>query len=184
MRDGCGVTLDMLDVGGGFPVPYPDMTPQPLTDYFKAIAGAIAEFGFDGADIYCEPGRAMVAEGAAVAARVELRRGQSLYLNDGTYGSLFDAGQPGWCYPVELYAADGRSKKAKLALFQLYGPTCDSIDKMTGPFTLPSDVREGDWVIFRNLGAYGFALQTRFNGFYSDTTVAIDRVMPSISGSR
>jgi len=177
MRDGCGIRLDMLNVGGGFPVAYPDMMPQPLASYFDAINVALHAHGFAEADLYCEPGRALVAEGGAVAARVELRRGQALYLNDGTYGSLFDAGQPGWCFPVTLHAADGRAEGSEMELFQFFGPTCDSIDKMAGPFTLPGDVREGDWIIFQNLGAYGYALQTRFNGFYSETTVAIDKVL-------
>lgn len=176
MREGCGIEMDMIDVGGGFPVTYPDMAPLPIEQYFDRIREALVENGFDRLEVYCEPGRAMIAEGAAVAVRVEMRRGQSLYLNDGTYGSLFDAGHPGWCYPVELYRA-GRSpiEEETDELFQFYGPTCDSIDKMTGPFSLPGDVCEGDWIIFRNIGAYGYTMQTRFNGFYSETMVAIDR---------
>ncbi|TNE35254.1 MAG: type III PLP-dependent enzyme [Alphaproteobacteria bacterium] len=176
MLDGCGIEIDMLDVGGGFPVSYPDMDPQPVTDYFQAIEAALEESGFKGLDIFCEPGRAMVAEGGAVAVRVELRRGQALYLNDGTYGSLFDAGQLGWSFPSELYRAgrvhDGGSETAS---FQLYGPTCDSIDKMKDHLELPDDVCEGDWIIFRHLGAYGYAMQTKFNGFYSETMVAIEQ---------
>lgn len=170
---GAGLSLDMLNVGGGFPVPYPDMPTLPLADYFDEIQRAVMEFGFDGLEIFCEPGRALVAEGGAVAVRVEMRRGQSLYLNDGTYGALFDAGQPGWNFPLELYPAGRLGQSNDLALFEFYGPTCDSIDKMSGPFTLPADVAEGDWIIFRCLGAYGYVMQTRFNGFYSETTVAI-----------
>lgn len=173
LLDGAGLSLDMLNVGGGFPVTYPDMPALPLTDYFDEIQRALTEFNLDGLEIFCEPGRALVAEGGAVAVRVEMRRGQSLYLNDGTYGALFDAGQPGWNFPIELYRAGRLGKSEDVALFEFYGPTCDSIDKMSGPFTLPADVGEGDWIIFRCLGAYGYAMQTRFNGFYSETTVAI-----------
>tara|TARA_R110002110_G_scaffold102209_2_gene259277 strand:+ start:3008 stop:4204 length:1197 start_codon:yes stop_codon:yes gene_type:complete len=174
MLDGCGVEIDMLDVGGGFPVSYPDMEPAPLQDYFDAIQKTLVECGFDTLEIYCEPGRAMVAAGGAVAVRVELRRGQSLYLNDGTYGALFDAGQLGWAYPVELYRSGRLNAPSESTQFQLYGPTCDSIDKMKDHLALPDDVCEGDWIIFRHLGAYGYAMQTRFNGFYSETMVGIE----------
>ena len=174
MLDGCGVKIDMLDVGGGFPISYPDMEPAPLQDYFDAIQKALVECGFDALEIFCEPGRAMVAAGGAVAVRVELRRGQSLYLNDGTYGALFDAGQLGWAYPVELYRAGRLHVPSENTQFQLYGPTCDSIDKMKDHLALPDDVCEGDWIIFRHLGAYGYAMQTRFNGFYSETMVGIE----------
>ncbi len=183
MRESCGVDLDILNVGGGFPVPYPDMQPEPPETYIDHIQEACAEHGLGDLQLFCEPGRAMVAEAGAVAVRVELRRGQSLYLNDGTYGSLFDAGQSGWCFPVALYRSGGSRPWKDTALFQFYGPTCDSIDKMSGPFSLADDVREGDWIIFRNLGAYGHALQTRFNGFYSDTVVAVTSATdPRISG--
>jgi|TARA_R110001606_G_scaffold3642_47_gene17106 ornithine decarboxylase len=174
MLDGCGVEIDMLDVGGGFPVSYPDMEPAPLQDYFDAIQKTLVECGFDTLEIFCEPGRAMVAAGGAVAVRVELRRGQSLYLNDGTYGALFDAGQLGWAYPVELYRSGRLNAPSESTQFQLYGPTCDSIDKMKDHLALPDDVCEGDWIIFRHLGAYGYAMQTRFNGFYSETMVGIE----------
>ena len=174
MLDGCGMDIDMIDVGGGFPISYPDMEAAPLQDYFDAIAKALMECGFEDLEIFCEPGRALVAGGGAVAVRVELRRGQSLYLNDGTYGSLFDAGQLGWTFPIELYRAGRLEVPSEPALFQLYGPTCDSIDRMKDPLALPDDVCEGDWIIFRHLGAYGFAMQTKFNGFYSETMVAIE----------
>lgn len=174
MLDVCGVKIDIIDVGGGFPISYPDMEPAPLQDYFDAIEKALKECGFGDLEIFCEPGRAMVAAGGAVAVRVELRRGQSLYLNDGTYGSLFDAGQLGWAFPVELYRAGRLEVPSETSLFQLYGPTCDSIDKMKEHLALPDDVCEGDWIIFRHLGAYGYAMQTKFNGFYSETMVAIE----------
>lgn len=175
MLDGCGLKIDMIDVGGGFPVPYPGMEPAPLQDYFDAIGKALKDHGFGDLEVFCEPGRALVAAGGAVAVRVELRRGQSLYLNDGYYGALFDLGQLGWRYPVELYRAGRLHVPSENSLFQLYGPTCDSVDKMKECLSLPDDVCEGDWIIFRHLGAYGYAMQTRFNGFYSETMVAIER---------
>jgi len=175
MLDGCGVKIDMIDVGGGFPISYPDMDPAPLQDYFDAIEKTLQDCGFGDLEVFCEPGRALVAAGGAVAVRVELRRGQSLYLNDGYYGSLFDLGQLGWRYPVELYRAGRLHVPSENSLFQLYGPTCDSVDKMKESLSLPDDVCEGDWIIFRHLGAYGYAMQTKFNGFYSETMVAIEQ---------
>ncbi|WP_219821519.1 type III PLP-dependent enzyme [Sneathiella aquimaris] len=174
MLSSSGIPIDRLDVGGGFPVYYPGMDVQPLTSYFDAIDTAIQSAGLADVDIICEPGRALIAEAGSVAVRVELRKGKSLYLNDGTYGSLFDAGISKWPYPLEVYSSEGALKAGPGANFQLYGPTCDSLDVMRGPFQLDATINEGDWILFQNLGAYGYAMQTQFNGFYSETVVAID----------
>ncbi|MBY0510584.1 MAG: type III PLP-dependent enzyme [Rhodospirillaceae bacterium] len=183
------VKIDVLDVGGGFPATYPNMTPPPLADYMAAITTAaaplIAEGGVaEGAQLWCEPGRAMVAAAGAMLVRVTLRKGRRLYINDGTYGSLFDAGALNWRFPVRLVRPLSRSGKNsstpntrlpsdKLVPFVFYGPTCDSLDKMKGPFLLPEDTQEGDWIEIGMLGAYGSAMQTRFNGFYSGTAATV-----------
>lgn len=172
VADAAGVEIDILDVGGGFPIAYPDLVPPPLEDYMAAINGAVAAHGFAGTELWCEPGRAMVGTGGSVIVKVELRRGDRLYINDGTYGTLFDAGSLGWRFPVRLIRPEGGASK-DLAPFSFYGPTCDSLDQMKGPFMLPEDVREGDWIEITQLGSYGTAMRTAFNGFYSDTTVAI-----------
>ena len=172
LQSGC--VVHRLDVGGGFPVSYPGMDPAHLTTYFDAIHKALEDTGLNKLEILCEPGRALVAEGGAVAVRVEMRKGQMLYLNDGTYGSLFDAGVSAWPYPLEAVRVDGDTLKAELTAFKLYGPTCDSLDVMDGPYMLPDNIGEGDWIVFHHLGAYGYAMQTRFNGFYSEKTVAIE----------
>lgn len=168
------VAIDILDVGGGFPVAYPDMKIAPMGDYFTAIDASIARHGFAGLDIIGEPGRALCAEGGSTLARIELRKGEDLYLNDGTFGSLFDAGQFAWKFPVVLHreAALPTASEQQTG-FRFFGPTCDSADMMAGPFPLPSDAREGDWVEIKHLGAYGQCMATQFNGFRSDHTVAI-----------
>ncbi|MEO1303643.1 MAG: type III PLP-dependent enzyme [Pseudomonadota bacterium] len=166
-----GVQIDSLDCGGGFPVAYPGMIPPPMADYFARIEKAINIFGFEDLEIIGEPGRALCGEGGSTLARVELRKGNDLYLNEGSYGSLFDAAQCAWKYPVKLYR-DGTAASS-LTAFRFFGPTCDSLDTMPGPFELPSDTREGDWIEICHLGAYGQALATDFNGFQSETTVAI-----------
>jgi len=170
--DAAAVEIDMIDVGGGFPVAYPGMTPPPLETFFAAVHAAVAENGFGDLPLLCEPGRAMVAEGGSVLARVELRKGDRLYLNDGTYGALFDAGTLGWRYPVRRVGA--AETGAALTAFRFFGPTCDGMDAMEGPFHLPADMAEGDWIEIGHLGAYGAAMRTRFNGFDSELTVAVE----------
>lgn len=170
-----GVEIDSLDCGGGFPIAYPGQTPPPMQTYFDRIAKALRIYGFDQLEILGEPGRALCAEGGSTLARIELRKGGDLYLNDGSYGSLFDAAQCAWKYPVRLH----QSARAKLSDqntetdFRFFGPTCDSLDVMAGPFSLPEDASEGDWIEIQHLGAYGQAMATDFNGFQSDATVAI-----------
>jgi ornithine decarboxylase len=161
----CGVAVDFVDIGGGFPVSYPDMTPPPLGDYIAAIAAASATLPA-AVRLWAEPGRALVAGGGSLVVQVQLRRGDTLFVNDGVYGSLSDAGALGFRFPtrrIRLGEADGA--EAPLADFSLFGPTCDSADRMGGPFRLPADMREGDWIELGQLGAYGACLRTQFNGF-------------------
>ncbi|MDE3061059.1 MAG: type III PLP-dependent enzyme [Pseudomonadota bacterium] len=177
------VRLDILDIGGGFPSIYPGMTPPPLTRYMKAIKKTLQSLPqLAECQVLCEPGRALVAEGGSVVVRVELRKGNMLYLNDGVYGSLFDAGSPGFVFPVKAIRPRGQLS-AETAEFGFFGPTCDSIDAMKGPFVLPADIREGDWIEIGQLGAYGATMRTRFNGFYSDLTVEVaDKPLLSMTG--
>jgi len=169
-----GVAVDIVDVGGGFPVSYPDMVPPPLGHYLKAIGDAAAA-RFEGAvQLWAEPGRALVAGGGSVVVQVELRRGDALYINDGVYGSLSDAGRPGFRFPARRIPVDGvEDDGAALREYTLFGPTCDSADQMRGPFLLPADIDEGDWIELGQLGAYGACLRTRFNGFDSALTIDV-----------
>jgi ornithine decarboxylase len=160
-----GVTVDIVDVGGGFPAAYPGLTPPPLELYIDEIAAAFEKMPvLENADLWCEPGRALCAEAGSHILRVELRKGDALYINDGGYGALFDAAHEGLVYPAKLLRAKGGPRRP-LKPFRLYGPTCDSIDAMAGPFMLPADVHEGDYIELGLTGAYGAALATRFNGF-------------------
>ena len=104
--------------------------------------------------------------------RVERRRGDELYINDGAYGALFDAAHVGWRFPVELLRA--QASDAELQPFSFYGPTCDDMDYMAGPFLLPADVGPGDYIEIGMLGAYGCAMRTGFNGFTAETMIAVD----------
>ena len=158
------VPVDLLDVGGGFPVAYPDIVPPPLPAFTGTIARAVAENGLGALRLWAEPGRALVAGGTSVVVQVQHRRGQALFVNDGVYGALSDAGAPGFRFPARLIRPGGEAT-AETMPFAFFGPTCDSADHMKGPFLLPADVAEGDWIELGQLGAYGGALRTGFNGF-------------------
>ncbi len=160
-----GVALDVIDVGGGFPVAYPDIDPPPLGAFLAEIEASFERLELPGTRLWAEPGRALVAGGASVVVQVLMRRGDALYVNDGVYGSLSDAGAPGFRFPSKLIRPEGHAPSETLAGFELFGPTCDSADRMRGPFLLPADVAEGDWIELGQLGAYGACLRTAFNGF-------------------
>ena len=160
--------VDIIDVGGGFPAPYPGMTPPPLAVFMAAIRQGAA--ALPPAELWSEPGRALVATGASLVVQVLARRGTDLFINDGTYGTLSDAGSPAFRYPTRLL----RSSAAPTLPFRFLGPTCDSADTMPGPFHLPADIEEGDHIEITHLGAYGTTLRTTFNGFGTHTTVTLD----------
>ena len=156
--------VDLLDVGGGFPGRY--QGDEPAFELFVAvILKAVADFGLAGTTMQCEPGRALVADGASVFARVELRRRNALYLNDGVYGNLAELKWIGPQFPLRALRAGGTGPAAPSIRYDLFGPTCDSIDSMPGPHWLPADMDEGDWIEVGQMGAYSNALRTRFNGF-------------------
>ncbi|WP_394763521.1 type III PLP-dependent enzyme [Phenylobacterium sp.] len=187
-----GVMVDIVDVGGGFPSVYPGMVPPEMSDYLDSIQRGFAEMMVhEDTELWCEPGRALVAEASSILTKVELRKGDALYLNDGSYGSLFDAAHTKWPFPVKLFrapAANGDGGEAvevegALKPFRFYGPTCDSIDHMPGPFWLPEDVGEGDYIEIGMLGAYGVAMNTRFNGYGdAETAIVEDAPMASMFG--
>lgn len=169
-----GVAVEVVDVGGGFPVAYPGSIPPALGDFFGAIADAFGGLGLPaGTQLWAEPGRALAARGTSVVARVLLRRGDELFINDGIYGSLSDAGAPGFRFPARLARPDGPVPSALVREFTVFGPTCDAADRLSRPVALPEDVAEGDWIEFGQLGAYGACLSTGFNGFDAARTVAV-----------
>ena len=163
-----GIYPDFINVGGGFPSTYPDLYPQPLSAYINEIKKTIQSLNLpETTRLICEPGRALVAESGSTVVRVELRKKQILYINDGTYGSLFDAGTPNFIFPTRMIQIE-KSFSKRLTPFSFYGPTCDGIDFMKGPFLLPNNIKEGDYIEIGQLGAYGINMRTKFNGFYSD----------------
>ena len=176
---------DYINVGGGFPTIYPDLIPQSLDNYFEEIKKALENLKISNLpEIICEPGRALVAESGSTIVRINLRKKQKLYINDGTYGTLFDAGTPNIVFPSKMIK-DSSNKiiSKKLTAFDFYGPTCDSMDYMKGPFLLPNNIKENDYIELGQLGSYGLTFRTQFNGFYSNEIYEVeDNPIMSIYG--
>lgn len=172
------VTVDIINVGGGFPSIYPDMEPPSLNRYFAAIDRTFEDLPISySAELWCEPGRALCAEYNSLIVKVEQKRGNALYINDGAYGTLFDAAHIGWRFPVRLVDCDHTADTD----YSFYGPTCDDVDYMTGPFALPANIDTGDYIEIGMIGAYGSAMRTKFNGFAAHQDyVVCDEPMDSL----
>ena len=219
-----GVVVDIVDVGGGFPSAYPGMQPPSLHEFFHTISTAFAKLALPASTLlWAEPGRSLCNEFSSVLVRVERRRGETLDINDGAYGSLFDATHLHWKYPMKLVkkgdmhpemnammaallaataspampfaVVDGTEKSemndvpspvtsfgvgapadesdTTLADFAFWGPTCDDMDFMPGPFPLPSHTNVGDYIEVGMIGAYGASMRTGFNGFGVGLTVTV-----------
>ena len=170
------IVPDYINVGGGFPTIYPDLVPQSLIKYFKEIKKSLENLKLEKMPkILCEPGRALVAESGSTIVRVNLRKKQKLYINDGTYGTLFDAGTPNIVYPSKMIKdCSNKIISKKLTAFNFFGPTCDSMDYMKGPFVLPNNIKENDYIELGQLGAYGLTFRTQFNGFYSNEIYEVE----------
>ncbi len=168
------ISPDYINVGGGFPSIYPDLIPQSLKKYFQEIKKSLSNLKLDKKpEIICEPGRALVAESGSTVVKVILRKKQKLYINDGTYGSLFDGGVPNLVYPSKIIT-NRKIVSKKMTSYDFYGPTCDSMDYMKGPFILPNNIKEGDYIELGQLGGYGLTFRTQFNGFYSNDIYEVE----------
>jgi ornithine decarboxylase len=165
-----------ISIGGGFPTIYPDLIPQSMDNYFNEIKKSLENLKLEKLpEIICEPGRALVAESGSTIVRVNLRKKQKLYINDGTYGTLFDAGTPNIVFPSKMIKKNSNKIiSKKLTAFDFFGPTCDSMDYMKGPFLLPNNIKENDYIELGQLGAYGLTFRTQFNGYYSDEIFEVE----------
>ena len=165
-----GIKIDYLNIGGGFPSTYIDMNPPPLKEYFSIIKKKFNDFHMnEDIVLMCEPGRSIVSKCMSLIVKVELRKGNKLYINDGIYGNLGDVGKNNFIYPVRLIS----KKKSMLdkVPFSFFGPTCDSRDFIRGPFYLPENIKEGDYIEIEQMGAYSHTMKTNFNGFLSQSKV-------------
>jgi len=170
-----GVTIAALDIGGGFPGPYPGNDVPPYHWYFDTIREALDTLpGKDRLTVMCEPGRALIAEGMSLVTLATLRKDHSLYINDGVYGSFDELTLPGWTadYAMRPLTVDKRGRVrprlGTLNAFRVYGPTCDTLDVLPRPLMLPDTIVAGDYIVFHDIGAYSVAVRTDFNGFFPD----------------
>ncbi len=147
------MVLDRLDVGGGFPSVYEeDVAPAPLSAFMRTIVEGVDRLPIgERCRLMCEPGRALVAEAESLIVRVDARRGNELFINDGSYGTLFDATHMGFNFPVRLIGREAEAGEPMTA-FSFWGPTCDTVDFMKGPFVLPARIKEGDYIEIGNTG--------------------------------
>jgi ornithine decarboxylase len=173
------VKIAGLDVGGGFPAPYPGANAPPLSDFFESIEFAAKTINLDpDTRLLCEPGRGLAANSMSLVTNVIGRHGDRVFINDGIYGSFDEMTVPNSriIYPTRAYRmADGVVQELTdpQHAFTIYGPTCDSLDVLPHQIDLPSGIRLGDYIEFGLIGAYSYANRTEFNGFFPDRIVEI-----------
>lgn len=165
-----GVKPDLVNVGGGFPEHYLGTKLPETEQYFREIADAARSHFEEPVQLMCEPGRALVAPAVSLLARVIHVRdcGRSVFLNDGVYGGMQEQSIVDLRFPARVWR-DGKVLPGLGKDYQLFGPTCDPVDRLSRPVSLPPGLREGDYIEFGLLGAYGSATATSFNGFNSST---------------
>lgn len=173
---GAEVEIRMLNVGGGFPAPYANAEVASLSEYFREVGAAFRRhFDANRCRLLCEPGRALVAPSASLLCRVKHRRsGNTVFLNDGIYGGLLEQFMCQVEMPIRVYR-DGFDLGGPVSDFSVFGPTCDSADRLPFALHLPESIDEGDWIEFGLMGAYGSATSTRFNGYSSEQYVEVLR---------
>lgn len=162
-----GVDAKRLNVGGGFPS-HRQKGELPQLEAIFALIGRVASeaFGDKRPQLVCEPGRGLVAESMASAARVKgVRDGAHVFLNDGTYGCMDELPLTGMISRISVLSAEGQKRTGPMQPRIIFGPTCDSVDRLPGEIDLPADIAEGDYVVIEGMGAYSTATNTPFNGF-------------------
>jgi ornithine decarboxylase len=174
------VRLAALNVGGGFPARYRDEVVPPLSVFFHAIRDTTTkEFGADAPRLECEPGRGIVATSTSLLTRTKLVKHtrDEVFINDGIYGALMEVYQVPDIVPPARAIRNGAQLNGPSRLWTIYGPTCDPLDKLPVKFELPVDIREGDFIEFGSIGAYGAATSTRFNGYGGAQTHFVREVL-------
>ena len=186
VRNRAGVELKVLDVGGGFPAPYGadprrdnGAPPHDVSAMAAEVSREAREWGFGDVELVSEPGRVIVARCLSVIVRVLLKKGRRIYINDGVWGSLSDSWTGKIVLPARLVPDPARKRRTgdphKIVPFKVCGATCDSIDILSRPFYLPETVDTGDFIEIGHIGAYSMSLRTRFNGFFPERVVVVDK---------
>jgi ornithine decarboxylase len=164
--------IHALDIGGGFPGEYANSRIDSLEEYVESINVKIRNSAnLKNVEIMCEPGRALVYNGMSLFSRVNLRKGKSLYLTSGVYNGLY-AAQRWLMFPIRCWRDGELIVDQTNCKLEVYGPTCDGLDKLGFEFSFPGSIRENDWIEFQNVGAYSLALQTGFNGFETHKVIS------------
>ena len=177
LLQGAGVRVELMDIGGGFPAYYRRTKAPPLEAFFQVIDEARREWAEpQGIRLLCEPGRALVAEGGSLLARIILRKPDAVYLNDGIFGGLTEVywGKDELTLPFRVIAPDGTLRTGAPRAATAFGPTCDGNDRLPYPLDIPADAVDGDYVEFNLIGAYGREMAARYNGMASDAVAAIE----------
>ncbi|MDA9009136.1 type III PLP-dependent enzyme, partial [Alphaproteobacteria bacterium] len=169
------VDLFRLNVGGGFPVDFPLDDVDALEIYMTVIKEAVVQaFADRSPELLCEPGRAMVASSTVLLTKVKaIKEDGRLYLNDGVYGGFQESHIIRMLPRYEVFSPDAAKKTGVSKDFTVFGPTCDSLDQLPGKLDFPTSIEEEDIVAFYNMGAYGSATTTDFNGYRSDNYRAV-----------
>jgi ornithine decarboxylase len=157
-----GFNLNIVDIGGGFPVPYDPHVPD-----FKKLAAILnSEFKRlfpDDIEILAEPGRFIVATAAVLISEIigKARRDSKTFyhINDGVYHTFSGVVYDHWIPNFSAF------KEGNKEICAVVGPTCDSFDKITLSADLPVNLEIGDYLYTENIGAYSTASSTKFNGF-------------------
>jgi ornithine decarboxylase len=164
-------TLDTLDIGGGFPIDYLTHVVD-IRRFCAPIRTALAKLP-KRVRVIAEPGR-YIAGPSAIGVSTVMGRAQReghwwYYLDDGLYGSY-----SGQLYDHSHYPVESLRQGEALLPSVLAGPTCDSIDVIAENLMLP-ELRAGDLIVGRAMGAYTWASASEFNFFPKATVVAVNR---------
>ena len=168
------VSLDRLNVGGGFPAHRANFAPD-LSAAFGSISEAAKSiFRANVPTLVCEPGRALVSECYQLLVRVKGQKtGNILYLNDGIYGAMAEWRDIGPIKRLEVIRPSGGTITSPSADFTVFGPTCDSLDRLPGSVRLPRTIQDGDYILISGMGAYSNATCAPFNGYGAVERVTI-----------
>lgn len=176
-----GVEIGKLNVGGGFPANYQRSTGGPLGPFFAMIQASVTMAFGKGKEpkLECEPGRGLVATSMSLLTRVKLvcSDGDDLFINDGVYGGLMEVMQVSELEPPYRVLRDGEVLHGETKSWKVFGPTCDPIDVLPHRMELPAAIQDEDYIEFGNLGAYGIATSTTFNGYGSHKIVEVEEAL-------
>ena len=167
-----GYGVKILDIGGGFPVPYDSRVPE-FEKLAEVINAECARLFPEDIEIIAEPGRFMVATAAVLVSEIvgKARRDGKIfyYINDGVYHTFTGVVYDHWIPNFQAFR-DGDTEVCAVV-----GPTCDSFDKISLSEQLPADLQIGDHLYTENIGAYSIASSTRFNGFEGSKVLHVNQ---------